>query len=279
MKNILANVLLLFSLVCFSQISNDFENNTWAIGNNSNSGIQGVYEVVDNPFPTGINLSSKVLKMEQTSESKKWDWVLLSGGGNINDGRFFKFKFLSINETTVEIMFALRIENTHINGASHNCDTAVNPDCDLGTADDRFVIKSLTGLTLNEWNEIEVDCSDIDPNGNFGDGWITRFEIAINKDNNRDGDVYYIDDLSQSSSATLSIEYLNSNKIIVHPNPTDGLLHISDVSDMQRVTILNLLGQNVKTLEAANTIDVSELKEGVYFLSADNGLTHKFIKR
>lgn len=89
---------------------------------------------------------------------------------------------------------------------------------------------------------------------------------------------YLASSVSVATGATLSLAKQSQLDVNVYPNPTDGLLHISDVSDMQRVTILNLLGQNVKTLEAAKTLDVSDLKEGVYFLSADNGLTRKFIK-
>lgn len=86
--------------------------------------------------------------------------------------------------------------------------------------------------------------------------------------------------ITYAQDNVLSIHDFNQNKKVeLYPNPTNGLLHISDVSDMQRVTILNLLGQNVKTLEAANTIDVSDLNNGVYFLSTDTGLTRKFIKK
>ena len=76
----------------------------------------------------------------------------------------------------------------------------------------------------------------------------------------------------------LSSPKISISNIKIYPNPTTGLLHITDVTDMQSISILNLLGQNVKTLKAANTIDVSDLNKGIYFLSTDTGLTRKFIK-
>ena len=95
------------------------------------------------------------------------------------------------------------------------------------------------------------------------------------------GDVLYFDEMSSCiNCATLSAEAITDavQNVTIYPNPTDGLLHITDVTDMQSINILNLLGQNVKTLKAANTIDVSDLNKGIYFLSTDRGLTRKFIK-
>jgi len=108
-----------------------------------------------------------------------------------------------------------------------------------------------------------------------GESWRIRVNTVVA------GSYYFTDweDVELYAQGTLGIDQPHMKKVELYPNPTNGLLHISDVSDMQRVTILNLLGQNVKTLEAANTIDVSDLNNGVYFLSTDTGLTRKFIKK
>ena len=65
----------------------------------------------------------------------------------------------------------------------------------------------------------------------------------------------------------------------VYPNPTTGIVNISDISNIETITISNVLGQVVRTYGAQNTIDISDLKDGVYFLQADNGFKRKIVKK
>jgi len=53
--------------------------------------------------------------------------------------------------------------------------------------------------------------------------------------------------------------------IQVWPNPTHGLLHI-EAEDMDKVEICNLLGQVVLQAEKVETIDLSNLEKGIYFV-------------
>lgn len=143
-----------------------------------------------------------------------------------------------------------------------------------GSGATEWFTASYNATSTNEWIRLEFDISG------YSENYSSRIELDQDKGGTKqEGRVFYIDGIQQTSQAVLSTEKISLKTIEIYPNPTDGLLHISAVSDMQRVNILNLLGQNVKTFEAANTLDVSDLKEGVYFLSADNGLTRKFIKR
>ena len=57
--------------------------------------------------------------------------------------------------------------------------------------------------------------------------------------------------------------------IQVWPNPTTGTLHIT-ADNINKVEIYNLLGQMVLTAEKVETIDLSNLENGVYFLIASN---------
>jgi Leucine-rich repeat (LRR) protein len=58
--------------------------------------------------------------------------------------------------------------------------------------------------------------------------------------------------------------------ITISPNPTTGELHINNVF-LEKVIVSNVLGQNVKTIsfdnKSNNTIDLSELQKGIYYLN------------
>ncbi len=69
------------------------------------------------------------------------------------------------------------------------------------------------------------------------------------------------------------------NDLKVYPNPTSGVVNISDVDGIDSVTISNINGQVLKTFSGQNSIDISDLVPGVYVLQADNGLIRKIIKK
>lgn len=84
----------------------------------------------------------------------------------------------------------------------------------------------------------------------------------------------------------LSIDQLELFDFKIYPNPFTDRIHIENI-DLQQyeLTILNSLGQTVKRTQVNNNniiIDLSELKEGIYFLrieSRDNAKTMKIIKK
>ena len=66
-----------------------------------------------------------------------------------------------------------------------------------------------------------------------------------------------------------SVEESSEKAIQVWPNPTNGTLHI-EADGMDKVEICNLMGQIVLNAEKVETIDLSKLEKGVYFLIASN---------
>ncbi len=60
----------------------------------------------------------------------------------------------------------------------------------------------------------------------------------------------------------------SNNSIKVYPNPTTGLVFIEgDLADVQIISVINSLGQIVKTNFGGNQIDLSDLAKGMYFIS------------
>jgi hypothetical protein len=90
---------------------------------------------------------------------------------------------------------------------------------------------------------------------------------------------YVLDGLDCDSVIGLTLDVLvgtneqTETTLQVWPNPTKGLLYI-EADNINKVEIYNLLGQIVLSAEKVETIDVSSLEKGVYFLrvSDENGL-------
>ena len=77
-------------------------------------------------------------------------------------------------------------------------------------------------------------------------------------------------------------EQTNTSNLSIYPNPVNAQLTISSEDKIGTIVILNVMGKTVKTItSSSNTIDVSELTKGIYFLKIqmDKGLvSEKFIK-
>ncbi len=78
---------------------------------------------------------------------------------------------------------------------------------------------------------------------------------------------------------TLSVKDLLADRMIVYPNPTSAVLNIS-LQQAANIEIVDVIGQKVQShqLQAGlNTIDVSELVTGVYFIQTTDGSAIKFV--
>jgi hypothetical protein len=85
-------------------------------------------------------------------------------------------------------------------------------------------------------------------------------------------------------STGLKEKIIYQSGVAVYPNPTNGLLHVNTENHtLSSVTIMDLAGKSVLNATSTNTIDVSMLDAGIYYiqLSDKNGLVHtqKFVKQ
>lgn len=69
---------------------------------------------------------------------------------------------------------------------------------------------------------------------------------------------------------------------IAYPNPTNNQLTIKgDIGLIQQIKIIELLGKTIKTMSSSETINVSDLNTGIYFIEIttnEKTLTQRFIK-
>jgi ligand-binding sensor domain-containing protein len=74
-------------------------------------------------------------------------------------------------------------------------------------------------------------------------------------------------------------EIKNKNKTVfinVYPNPTNGELHINNVSDFSSLEIINVLGKVIckytpDNYQTLNEIDLTKVTKGIYFVKVYNG--------
>lgn len=84
--------------------------------------------------------------------------------------------------------------------------------------------------------------------------------------------IYLLDNVSVTAGEVLATDSFElDRKLKVFPNPTSETLHIVNASDknIKEITMVNLLGKTVLKVNASNTLDVSSLKKGVYFLKVN----------
>jgi hypothetical protein len=99
-----------------------------------------------------------------------------------------------------------------------------------------------------------------------------------------DGDGFYLELINVNSDNTLASNWTASSgevlstsnfgtrdvNFTVYPNPTAGKLRIHSEQTIEKITIFNLLGQQIKTVQVnfkSGEINISELNKGTYFLN------------
>jgi len=135
--------------------------------------------------------------------------------------------------------------------------------------------------TAGSWVSIDVALSTLTPQGPgtaFARQNLFQFLIQSNL-----GTVY-VDNIYLHKNTVLSSDSFTISKIKLYPNPANNILNIQAGSNVQSVSVYNILGQEVLNRTLNNTtatIDISSLNIGVYVIKAlidGNVVSSKFIK-
>jgi hypothetical protein len=147
----------------------------------------------------------------------------------------------------------------------------------FGGGDDKEHELSFTP-TLNGWNSYDIPLSDFT-------GLTTRAHMAqlIFSGNPSGAGTVFIDNV-YFRTGTLGIDDLNSRDITIYPNPATNVLNIESAMTIEKVSVYNLLGQEVIS-QSPNTeivtLDVASLQVGVYVVKTSingNVSSTRFIK-
>jgi hypothetical protein len=220
--------------------------------------------VVDNPNPSGINTSSKVVKFERNTAGDPWGGFWSPVVDPDPDFTINKYVHVKVLKTRISPI-KFKIEG----GAAGNLEIAsVNAQTQTGVWEDFvFDFSSKTGT----YPTVVFMPDYFDPQVNEGN-------ITI-----------YFDDIIVNNIATPTMGITDNylvGKISIFPNPSNGLLTVESLEEIQSVSIFSLDGRQVANYNNMSVgitqINIENLSKGMYFMNfvAPNGatFTHKLIK-
>jgi len=136
-------------------------------------------------------------------------------------------------------------------------------------------------LVPNQWNSVDIDLNTF---GTFSTVANREFMFQLIMDAVAGND-YYFDNIYFSKTAfTLGTEKFETSRVKLYPNPVKNTLTIEANIEIQRVSVYNILGQEVLSASPKSniaTLQTNNLEKGVYMVTTEidgNVSTSKVIK-
>jgi hypothetical protein len=237
----------------------DFENamadTAWTQFANAGDAPENMFQA-ENPAKDGINTSDSCLQFIVLDNADPW-------AGAWSDA-FGPVEITADNHTMEMMVYKDKISPSGLK-------------LEQGDGDPTSIELKVSNTVTGEWELLTYDFSD-------GIG-ITYTRITVFPDfpdTRTEGGTEYIDNINWAGAS--SVDQVRSEMIRVFPNPVTDMVTVR-YPGMNRISISNIVGQRVKTLEFQATgekvFDVSGLDTGIYFLTletADGVVSTKFIK-
>ena len=111
-----------------------------------------------------------------------------------------------------------------------------------------------------------------------------NYKFRLNKNYGNQGASFDNFSVECTACATASISDQKAFEFSVYPNPSINFLNVKTQENLSSLQVLDILGKSIiMKKEVKETLDISALNKGVYFLklTSDNGLisTKRFIKK
>jgi hypothetical protein len=127
--------------------------------------------------------------------------------------------------------------------------------------------KESVGVTAaNVWEELTFDFTGVAGVNNLNDNMVLIFDLGTAGDGSANS-TYYFDDVIFGT--TLGTTKFETSKVVMYPNPIKNSLTIEANSSIEKVSVFNVLGQEVLTTSPkANsaTLQTNNLQKGVYIV-------------
>tara|TARA_R110002111_G_scaffold110212_6_gene169595 strand:+ start:25172 stop:26578 length:1407 start_codon:yes stop_codon:yes gene_type:complete len=146
---------------------------------------------------------------------------------------------------------------------------------DGGAADDALI-----------WFE-STDTGTFNPNELIVDNNYQMYSITVaDFDNDGDKDIASIGyfsntvDWYENALETLSVQNNILNSVKIYPNPTKDVLNFENINENIDVSVFDVLGKQVleQTINVGETLNVSQLSNGIYTIKINNNTSSKFVK-
>lgn len=177
-------------------------------------------------------------------------------------------QLISVNITGLVLLEELYLFNNQIT----SIDLSTNPQLNFVRLDSN----NLTSFNMANGNNGNINtffadlnpnlsCINIDQGFTPGSGWF------------KDATAIYSDNCS-----SLSVTDFDITNFKIFPNPTSRWLQVETTENIKSLEVYTITGSQLRHIKSSNTINVSELNQGVYFIkinSEKGSVTKRFIKQ
>ena len=143
----------------------------------------------------------------------------------------------------------------------------------------------LTSFTFDYWDEntqswatvvTETNNSISTYSKSFSEVKTNKVRLYINATSDNTVRLYELEVYGRI--ATLGTNDFSLSKFNIYPNPTSNILNISGDNTIEFLQIFDVSGKQLISKKDSNSVDVSTLSKGTYFMKLNNKETLKFIK-
>ncbi|MBI9066695.1 MAG: T9SS type A sorting domain-containing protein [Salinivirgaceae bacterium] len=207
------------------------------------------FMVVDNPDATGINTSSKVMKFIRRGTSnggQPWGgfWANIDPTVDVTTNKYVHVKVLKTRVSPLKFKLegAVTLETASMNTQA-DVDTWVDIVFDFSTLTGEYAVLSF----MPDFEDPLVITDDID--------------------------IYFDDIIFNNDPTPITTDVLEPKQMLqysIYPNPASSEVFVSVNSEINSISIVNLIGQEVKTMQnikmGINNLNISNLNEGIYII-------------
>ncbi|MDO6736314.1 T9SS type A sorting domain-containing protein [Wenyingzhuangia sp. 2_MG-2023] len=173
----------------------------------------------------------------------------------------------------------------------------IYPECNPDVADpnvqirvranssgDGQIVTSRTDLVYNTWNEVSIDLSAETPtDSGVPNNLYDEIVFLVNQGDSSEasnGAVFYIDAVQTPAAETLSTDDLTTQEttITAYPNPVTNTFQLNANTAIENVKIYNITGRLLKTFDAKDNYDISDLATGIYLVNVKTPSSSKTLK-
>lgn len=145
----------------------------------------------------------------------------------------------------------------------------------------------LTSFTFDYWDENTLSWTTVVTETNnaisaysksFSEVKTNKVRLHINATADNTVRLFELEVYGRRTS-TLSTDDFTASNFVIYPNPTSNLLFLTGNTAIESAEIFDTNGKKLITKMVKNSVDVSELSAGIYFIKLNNTETFKFIKK
>lgn len=129
-----------------------------------------------------------------------------------------------------------------------------------------------TEININgngNWNEYSIDLSAI--NSDYKQNTLNKFELELVANTVPVGGAIYFDDIKFEKDNNLGTGGIESDILIIYPNPTNNKVFINSPSKVINIELLNINGKRIAWLEGNDITEYSlaNISSGIYFMKCN----------